>query len=103
MGMDRRLELHELLCEILGSRNVYFQPPASVKMKYPAIRYSRYDIQNLPADNLPYKQDWAYQLIVIDPDPDSVIVDKIARLPMCTFDRSYASDNLNHDVFTIYY
>lgn len=103
MAMDRRLELHELLCEILGSRNVYFQPPASVKMKYPAIRYSRYDIQNISADNIPYKQDRAYQLIVIDPDPDSVIIDKIAQLPMCTFDRHYASDNLNHDVFTIYY
>lgn len=99
----RRLELHEILCEILGTRNVYFQPPASVKMKYPAIRYSRYDIQNLPADNIPYKRDRAYQLIVIDPDPDSAIVEKVAQLPMCSFDRNYVSDNLNHDVFTIYY
>ena len=32
--MDRRLKLHEELCDILGSRNVYFQPPETVKMKY---------------------------------------------------------------------
>lgn len=102
-GLERRLELHEILCETLGSRNVYFQPPASVRMQYPAIRYSRYDIENSPADNIPYKQDRFYQITVIDRDPDSVVVDKIAQLPMCVFDRHYASDDLNHDVFTICY
>ena len=101
--MDRRLELHEILCEILGSRNVYYQPPESVKMQYPAIRYSRYDIENTPADNLPYKLSHFYQLIVIDANPDSEIVHKISQLPMCVYDRHYASDNLNHDVFTICY
>ena len=99
--VNRRLELHELLCEVLGSRNVYYQPPASVQMQYPAIRYSRYNIENEPADNIPYKQSHFYQLTVIDADPDSEIVHKISRLPMCVFDRHYAADNLNHDVFTI--
>ena len=105
MGPDpeRRLELHELLCRLLGTRKVYFQPPASVQMRYPAIVYSRYNIENVPADNLTYKQDTFYQLTVIDPDPDSQIVYKVAQLPMCVFDRHYASDNLNHDVFTICY
>lgn len=99
--VNRRLELHELLCEVLGSRNVYYQPPASVQMQYPAIRYSRYNIENEPADNIPYKQSHFYQLTVIDADPDSEIVHKISKLPMCVFDRHYAADNLNHDVFTI--
>lgn len=99
--VNRRLELHELLCEVLGSRNVYYQPPASVQMQYPAIRYSRYNIENEPADNVPYKQSHFYQLTVIDADPDSEIVHKISKLPMCVFDRHYAADNLNHDVFTI--
>lgn len=99
--VNRRLELHELLCEVLGSRNVYYQPPASVQMQYPAIRYSRYNIENEPADNIPYKQSHFYQLTVIDSDPDSEIVHKISKLPMCVFDRHYAADNLNHDVFTI--
>ena len=99
--VNRRLELHEILCEILGSRNVYYQPPASVQMQYPAIRYSRYNIENEPADNIPYKQSHFYQLTVIDSDPDSEIVHKVSKLPMCVFDRHYAADNLNHDVFTI--
>lgn len=101
--MERRLELHELLVEILGSRNVYFQPPASIKMKYPAIVYSRNDFDNQHADNIPYVQKVGYQIIVIDKNPDSEIVSKIAGLPLCRYDRHYNSDNLNHDVFSIYY
>lgn len=100
---QRRLELHEILCGILGSRNVYFQPPASTRMTYPAIVYSRYDIENTSADNLIYKQLYRYQITVIDANPDSEIVHKVSQLPTCLFDRHYASDNLNHDVFTICY
>lgn len=101
--MARRLELHEVLCNVLGSRNVYYQPPASVKMQYPAIVYSRKDIYNRHADDDVYKQDHAYDVTVIDRNPDSLIVEEISRLPKCRFDRHYTADNLNHDVFTIYY
>lgn len=101
--MASRLELHEKFCEILGSRNVYFQPPASVRLNYPAIIYSRKDIDNRYADDLVYKQDTAYDVTVIDPNPDSEIVVEVSRLPTCRFDRHYKADNLNHDVFTLYY
>lgn len=101
--MSTRLELHELLCEILGSEHVYFQPPESIRMQYPAIVYSRDDIENRPANNKPYIQSTAYNVIVIDADPDSEIVDRVSKLPMCTFDRHYAADNLNHDSFTLYF
>lgn len=101
--MASRLNLQTELEKILGSRNVYFQPPASVQMKYPAIRYSLQNIENRHADNLSYKQAKAYELILIDPDPDSEYVDKILQLPYCRFDRFYPADNLNHYVFTIYY
>lgn len=101
--MLQRLELHKILCEILGSRNVYYQPPESVKMEYPAIVYSRDDIDNTFAENSVYKQDHQYQIIVIDKDPDSEIVAAVSKMPMCRFVRHYESDNLNHDVFGIYY
>lgn len=101
--MVRRLKLHEILCDILGSRNVYYQPPSSVQMKYPAIKYSRSDIQNTFADNNVYKQSNVYEIIVIDEDPDSELVKKISTLPMCKFNRHYESDRLNHDVFTLHY
>lgn len=101
--MNRREELHEILCETLGSRNVYFQPPESIKMQYPAIVYSRDDIDNNFANNTVYMQSLAYSVTVIDSDPDSEVVDRVSKLPRCQYDRHYKSDNLNHDIFTIYY
>jgi len=101
--MDKRLELHELLKEILGSSNVYFDPPNNVKMDYPAIRYSRSNINNTFANNSVYKQDNRYEVIAIYRDPDSDLPMKISKLPMCKHDRAYVADNLHHDVFTLYY
>lgn len=103
MMEKNRLELHEILCGVLGSRNVYFQPPESIKMKYPAIVYARNSIQNTFADNSAYIQSLEFQITVIDEDPDSEIVEKISKLPMCRFDRHFKSENLNHDVFTLNY
>ena len=81
--MDKRLELHEILCNIInitepdGDRHTYFQPPASIKMKYPAIRYSRKTIDGIHADNSIYKHNTAYELIVIDEDPDSDYIKQV--------------------------
>lgn len=101
--MASRLQLQTELEELLGSRNVYFQPPASVRMQYPAIVYSRSNIENRHADNNVYMQSYFYEITVIDEDPDSEIVEKVSKLPTCRFDRHYKADNLNHDVFTLYY
>lgn len=100
--MANRLDLHEIFCEILSSRNAYFQPPASVQMQYPAIRYSLRDLDGVFANNSPYVRTPSYEAILIDKNPDSEFVDKILQLPYCSFDRAYPKDNLNHWVFTIY-
>lgn len=101
--MGTRVELQSLLEEVLGSRNVYFQPPSDIHMKYPAIVYARSRIANDHANDDVYRQSLSYELTVIDANPDSEIVTKISKLPMCRHDRHFTSDNLNHDVFTIYY
>lgn len=98
-----REKLQYILEEIVGSRNVYYKPPSNISMKYPAIVYSRDRINNKFADNKTWKQDYSYQIIVIDKDPDSEIVYKVSQMPMCRHDRHYVSDNLNHDVFTLYF
>ncbi|MCM1216871.1 MAG: hypothetical protein NC548_20425 [Lachnospiraceae bacterium] len=100
---DRRLLFHEVLCDVLGSRNVYFQPPASVKMNYPAIVYSRDRIDNKHANNGVYLSQRRYSVTVIDKDPDSPIVGKVASLPTSNHNRHYEKDNLNHDVYTIFF
>lgn len=101
--MNTRLELHDMLASILGTKNVYFQPPETLKLNYPAIVYSRIDLPNKHADNSVYKQNFKYRVIVIDQDPDSEIVSKISLIPTCRFERHYAANNLNHDAFIIYY
>ena len=101
--MGSRLDLQTKLEELLGSRNVYFQPPESVKLNYPAIVYSRSDIENTFANNGVYRQSLVYQVTLIDKNPDSDLVAKVSRLPMCRFDRHFKADNLNHDVFTLYF
>lgn len=101
--MGSRLDLQTKLETLLGSKNVYYQPPASVRMNYPAIVYSRSNIENRHADDYVYMQAYFYEVIVIDEDPDSEIVENVSKLPGCRFDRHYTSDNLNHDVFTLYY
>lgn len=101
--MKRRLELHNLLCDILGSKNVYFQPPESIRLNYPAIVYSLDDIDSIHANNSVYLTNRRYSVTVIDRDPDSLLVGKVAALPTCSFNRHYTKDNLNHDVFTLYF
>ena len=88
----------------MRNRNVYFQPPASVKMKYPCIVYSRSNVEISRADDRPYMRNNKYEITVIDSDPDSKFPDDILEhFSMCSFDRAYVSDNLNHFVLTLYY
>lgn len=101
--MDRRLKLHEILVDVLNSGYVYFQPPESLKLHYPCIVYQRNSGDSQYANNNAYTFRSSYTVTLIDPDPDSKYIKKLARLPLCRFDRHYASDNLNHDVFNIYY
>jgi hypothetical protein len=99
----RRLQLQQVLETLLGSQNVYFQPPANVQMQYPAIVYRRDDMDTQFAGNAPYRLTVRYQVTVIAQDPDNDIRGKVAKLPMCTFNRAYPADNLNHDVFDLYF
>lgn len=101
--MATRLELQTKLEELLGSRNVYYQPPESLKMEYPAIRYSKSDIESRHADNIKYSNFTQYEIIVIDKKPDNKVIQEILTLPLSSFDRHYISDNLNHDVITLYF
>ena len=101
--MASRLDLQAKLEELLGSRNVYHQPPESLKMAYPAIKYSRKNFDIKKANNAVYSKSPCYEIIVIDKKSDNPVIDELLNLPYCTFDRSYKADNLYHDVFTLYF
>lgn len=100
--MDR-LELHKLLCDILGSDNVYYQPPESTQLKFPCIIYSRAKIDAKFADNKRYLNKTRYTVTLMDSDPDSPTVYKILdSLPMCSHDRHFCADYMNQDVYDVY-
>ena len=101
--MASRLDLHNMLCDILGSANVYFQPPASLALKYPCIIYERDNPSVMYANDSPYSHRKCYKVTTIDYDPDSPIPDKVAMLPYSKFVASYKANNLNHDVYELYH
>lgn len=101
-------QLQHLLETLMGEApedklNVYFQPPDNLVMQYPCIVYKRDSARTLFAGNSPYRYTKRYQVMVISRDPDNGIPDKIAALSLCTFERFYTAENLNHDVFNIFF
>lgn len=100
--MGLRLDLQTLL-KTMGTENVYFQPPSNIVMVYPCIVYSRVSRDTKFADNEPYASEKQYALTVIDRDPDSLIPDKVAKLPKCRFSRHFTADSLHHDVYNIFF
>lgn len=101
--MPSRLELQSKLEELLGVKNVYYQPPESIKLTYPAIVYSKSRIATRKANDSTYSENTRYEVIVIDKRPDNPVIDKLLDLPYCSYDRSYISDNLNHDALILFY
>jgi hypothetical protein len=99
--MARRLDLQALLEGFVT--HVYFQPPENIQMQYPCIVYHRDFAEVMFADNDPYRRVLRYMVTVIDRDPDSDIPDKVAELPMCSFNRFFSADGLNHDVYTLFF
>lgn len=101
--MATREDLQVKLEELNGNRNVYYNPPANLQMKYDAIRYSLSGIQSEHANNNKYTKMKCYDLIVISRKPDPEVVDMILELPYSSLGRPYTADNLNHYPITLYY
>lgn len=102
--MNKRLELQHKLEELVGNSNVYFQPPASVKLLYPCVVYTVGSGDAKYANDLTYRYINSYDVIFIYKRPNLDIIDQVLReLPMCRLSRTYCSDGLNHYAFTLYY
>ena len=102
--MASRLELQNELETILGSDHVYFQPPASLRISYPCIIYHLSNIETRKADNKAYLFNNAYEVTYIDKNPDNTFKTlMLEHFEKCRFNRFFASDNLNHYVFILYY
>lgn len=100
---QRRIELDRILRNLLGSSNVYYQPPTGTRMQYPCIVYKLATGNDIFADNRIYRRLYRYSLTYITKDPDDPMRDNIDDLQYCTFDTMFVSDNLNHYTYTLYY
>jgi hypothetical protein len=98
-------QLRTFLSERFGSavKQVYIRPPASKGMEFPCVLISRAQGHTAFAVNNPYRHSRRYTLTGISSDPDSGLYDLLVNLPRCAHDRSFPADNLNHDVFTIFF
>jgi hypothetical protein len=98
-----RTDFQSVLEGLQEGTSVYFQPPSSLSLDYPAIVYNRDFGKTEFADNTPYVGTWRYLVIVMDRNPDSPLVDLMQKMPMTSYVRHFARDNLNHDVFYVYF
>lgn len=102
--MGTTLALQNELKQLLGSDNVYFQPTTNIRMQYPCFVVKRKSGKQLAADNKNYKFDKCYSLTYISYEEDPDMVDTVVwHFPMCRYDTPFTSDNLHHDVFTLYW
>ena len=108
--MDRRLELQAILENIDGGNidpnlkvDTFFQPPDNVKLTYPCIVYERSRASTEFANNKPYRYTKRYTITYISRSPTSETPDRLAALPMCVHSTFFVADNLNHDVFDMYF
>ena len=105
--MLTRIELQEKLKDILGSDQVYYEPPETVKMHYPAIVYSLSRMHNRGANNhTVYQRYDSYTVMYITKSVEQTrngsVPEQLLALDGAVFDRTYVMDNLHHYVFTIY-
>lgn len=101
---SRRKQLQQVLENVLGSGNVYFQPPSDFRMEYPCIVYE-IDSGSLrrAADDGAYSWFPRYQVTFMHYKPDDEVIEKLIALPLSSFNRHFATSGLNHDVFVIYH
>lgn len=100
--MDR-LDLRDKLRDLVGSKNVYFQPPEGTRLSYPCIIYHLSGRKSKYANDDRYKNEIAYDIQIIDEDPDSLLPERLENaFTYASFSRFFVVDNLNHWAYRIY-
>lgn len=102
--MIKKLDFSKLPLEVDITKlaSIYYQPPANISIKYPAIIYKRKDIEKVHANDKAYIMRCSYDITVIDKRKDSVIVEELLKLSHCSFQNEFTTDGLNHTNLTLY-
>lgn len=98
---SNRLTLQTKLENVLGSRNVYYNPPESQKMNFPCIVYNLTNIQPIHADNQTYLDYTTYKIIYVSKQVDSPTVRDLLNIPMTRFSTKYVKNGFWHTVIIL--
>lgn len=104
--VTKRRELQTKLETLLGTKNIYFQPPENIKLKYPCFIYERSPVYTLKADDTTYLVRGHYSVTYIDTRVEKCMemMSKIlTSFEHISVERSFVSDGLYHDVYNLYY
>jgi len=102
MATTRKLQ--DELKTLLGSNNVYFQPPSNKKMSYPCFVVTLGSASQTMADNKVYLYKDRYSITYISYDFDDDMRKRVVEhFSMCKFDRHFVEDTLQHYVFSLYW
>lgn len=102
--MASRLQLQSEFEELLGSTNVYYQPPSNSSIKYPCIIYELSSTDTIPADNKKYVKTNRYHVKHIYKSLDNELKNAILdKFMMISHDNRMKVDGLYNDDFTLYY
>lgn len=104
--VQRRRKLQTELETILGSKHVYFQPPPNTAIKYPCFIYERYTPFTMNADDTVYRIIGHYSITYIDSNVERAMAMQtkiLSTFQHISIERNYISDNMNHDIYNLYY
>lgn len=99
-------QLRDQLYLVNNTKNVYYNPPSSIKMEFPCFRFEINNLDVKHADNKAYarKNRWAVTYISRSlEDIEKVQNEMLDIFQYCNFDTSFRADNLNHAVFNLYF
>lgn len=99
-----RIDLTKALKAVLGSDYVYFNPDATIKMKYPCLVCSIDRSDGRYADNGRYFAFNRYTVTLITRNMDDPLTDKLPKaFRYMTLDRTYSTSGLHHFVYELYF
>lgn len=101
--MTRREDLQYCLERIFHTKNVYFQPPSNLQMRYPCVVYDLDNIDVTKADNKLYKRRDRWVIHWITKDPDNFGDSMLAAFDYCSFATHYVANNLHHYTYELYF
>ena len=100
--MKTRIEIQEMLEDVLGCDRVYFQAPPNTGMKYPCIVYKFVRPEIDHADNKPYIVTGRWDIHHMYKNPKNDLKEKfIFEVPFCSWDRRIVTDGVYNDYYIL--